>query len=94
MEMKTALPSYAVIDGRRVKIWHPGMKRNCNMAGETCPGEANAGLCEENGGQKTKMEDIWKNLLETVNYVDWDGEEVKSIVDEIGDTEAVSNDAV
>ena len=41
-----------------------------------------------------QMEDIWKNLLETVNYVDWDGEEVKSIVDEIGDTEAVSNDAV
>ena len=94
MEMKTSLPSYAVIDGRRVKIWYPGMKRTCarcNMAGETCPGGANARLCEENGGQKTKTEDMWKNLLETVNYVVWDGEEVESIADETGDTEEVSN---
>ena len=97
MEIKTSLPSYAVIDGRRVKIWYPGMKRTCarcNMDGEHCPGEANARLCEEKGGQKTKTENTWKNVLDSVNYTEWDGNELKNIIEETGEAEEIPNDVV
>ena len=84
MEINTPLPSYAVIDGRRVKVWHIGQKRTCarcNMDVDSCPGKANARHCEDNGGAKTKTEDMWKTVLESVKYSEWDGEEVKIVVE-------------
>ena len=93
MEISTSLPSYAVIDGRRVKIWHLGQKRTCarcNMDVDSCPGKANARHCEDNGGAKTKTENMWKTVLESVKYSEWDGEEVKIVVEE---TNAVEDES-
>ena len=45
MEIVTSFPSYAMIDGRRVKIWHQGKKRTCvrcNLNADNCLGKANA----------------------------------------------------
>ena len=85
MEISTPLPSYAVIDGRRVKVWHLGQKRTCarcNLKADSCPGNANARHCEDNGGNKTKTEVMWKDVLQSVSYREWDGEEVKIVVEE------------
>ena len=52
MEINTPLPSYAVIDGTRVKLWQPGQKRTCARCteyAENCSGQANAKICEANG---------------------------------------------
>ena len=78
MEVKTPLPSYAMIDNRKVKIHHVGQRRTCarcqKVAGPNqCPGNANARLCEENGGDKIKVADVWKDILISVNYKDWNG---------------------
>ena len=85
MELNTSLPSYAVIDGRRVKIWHTGQKRTCarcNQEAVKCPGNANARECEENGGIKTNTNEMWMKLLQEVSYQEWDGEETKQVIDE------------
>ena len=82
MELDTSLPSYAVIDGRRVKIWHTGQRRTCarcNQDAHTCPGGANARDCEENGGIKTKTDEMWKKVLQKVEYKEWAGEETKIV---------------
>ena len=82
MEFNTSLPSYAVIDGRRVKIWHPGQRRTCarcNQDAHNCPGGANARDCEENGGIKTKTDEMWKRVLQKVAYKEWAGEEIKLV---------------
>ena len=66
MEVEHPIPSYAVIDGRRVKIWHPGQKRTCArccLESDKCPGKANAKLCDENGGIKAKTEVVWAETL-------------------------------
>ena len=78
MEVKSPLPSYAMIDNRKVKIHHVGQRRTCarcqKVAGPNqCPGNANARLCEENGGDKIKVADIWKDILAAVNYKEWNG---------------------
>ena len=87
IELKRPLPSYAVVDGRRVKIWHPGQKRTCarcNKQSEDCPGNSNAKTCEENGGLKEKTEVMWKELLREVNYKEWEGGEIQDISEETG----------
>ena len=40
-------------------------------------------ICDGNGGVKCKTEDIWKTVLKTVKYTEWDGEEVKLTVEEV-----------
>ena len=90
MELNTSLPSYAVIDGRRVKIWHTGQKRTCarcNQEAVNCPGSANARDCEQNGGIKTKTEEMWMKVLQNVSYQEWNGEETKRVIEETGDIE-------
>ena len=90
MELNTSLPSYAVIDGRRVKIWHTGQKRTCarcNQEAVNCPGNANARDCEQNGGIKTKTEEMWMEVLQKVSYVEWNGEETKRVIEETGDVD-------
>ena len=72
------LPSYASIDGRKVKIYHIGQKRTCARCqkdGENCPGRANAKQCDENGGTKTNVEVAWKEILNAMGYTEWKGGE-------------------
>ena len=79
MEIVTPLPSYAMIDNRKVKIHHAGQKRTCarcHMGTNDCRGNSNAKLCEENGGQKAILKDTWKAVLESVNYTAWNGGEL------------------
>ena len=78
MELEKPLPSYASIDGRKVKIYHIGQKRTCARCqkdGENCPGRANAKQCEENGGTKTNVEVAWKEILNNIGYREWNGGE-------------------
>ena len=78
MELDKPLPSYASIDGRKVKIYHIGQKRTCARCqkdGENCPGRANAKHCEENGGTKNNVEVAWKEILMNIGYRDWNGGE-------------------
>ena len=85
MEVDKPIPSYAVINGRRIKIFYNGQKRTCARCckyKESCPGESNAKLCEENGGEKVKTEIMWKATLESVNYAPWAGEETEVTVTE------------
>ena len=88
MELNTSLPSYAVIDGRRVKIWDPGQRRTCarcNQDAHTCLGGANARECEEKGGIKTRTEEMWKKALQKVAYKEWAGEEIKIVNEKTGE---------
>ena len=97
MELDTSLPSYAVIDGRRVKIWHPGQRRTCarcNQDAHTCPGGANARDCEENGGIKTKTDEMWKKVLQKVGYREWTGEEIKIVNEKKGEAENESSETL
>ena len=87
MEVEHPIPSYAVIDGRRVKIWHAGQKRTCArccLESDKCPGKANAKLCDENGGLKAKTEVVWAETLKKLGYVEYDGE-IKDIIEDTGE---------
>ena len=78
MELVKPLPSYASIDGRKVKIYHIGQKRTCARCqkdGENCPGRENAKQCDENGGTKTNVEVAWKEILNAMGYTEWKGGE-------------------
>ena len=91
MEIERPLPSYAIFDGRKVKIYHPGQRRTCARCQKTadhCPGNSNAKLCDENGGIKTKVESVWKDTLKDVGYTDWPGGKEIELVEE---TEAASD---
>ena len=87
MEITTPLPSYAKIDNRKVKIYNAGQRRTCarchKIAGpDQCPGNSNARLCEDNGGSKAKVSDVWKAILSSVNYKEWNGGEADDVEDE------------
>jgi hypothetical protein len=78
MEIEKPIPSYAMIDGRKVKIYHPGQRRTCARCQKTsdqCPGQSNAKVCEQNGGSKTNLETVWNDILKSVGYVDFKGGE-------------------
>ena len=86
MEVTKPLPSYAVIDNRRVKIYHPGQRRTCarcQKVADQCKGNSNARLCEDNGGEKVNVIDAWKNILATVNYIAWNGDKSDDDKDDI-----------
>ena len=77
MEIKNPLPSYAVIDKRRVKIHHAGQRRTCarcQKVADKCKGNSNAKLCEDNGGEKVNVGDVWKDTLVSLGYSEWKGE--------------------
>ena len=79
MEITHPLPSYAMIDKRRVKIHHVGQRRTCarcQKSADDCKGNSNARLCEDNGGVKVNVGVAWKDTLASLNYVDWAGEGV------------------
>ena len=81
MEVEKPIPSYAIIDGRKVKIYHPGQRRTCarcQKTADTCLGQSNARLCEENDGVKVNVDTVWRDILEKVEYKDWDGGEIVS----------------
>ena len=78
IQIEKAIPSYAVIDGRKVKIHYNGQKRTCarcQMNSENCAGNGNAKLCDDNGGEKVKVEVMWKEVMETVGYKEWNDEQ-------------------
>ena len=81
MEVEKPIPSYAIIDGRKVKIYHPGQRRTCARCQKTadaCLGQSNARLCEENEGVKVNVDAVWNDILQKVEYKDWDGGEIVS----------------
>lgn len=50
MEIDKPIPSYAIIDGQKVKIYHPGQRRTCARCQKTadhCLGNSNAKLCDD-----------------------------------------------
>ena len=68
MTVTTPLPSYGIIDGKRVKIFHVGQARTCaccHCTRDVCPGQANARQCEDNGGEKN-LEDSHATLFSVV----------------------------
>ena len=82
MEVEKPIPSYAIIDGRKVKIYHPGQRRTCARCQKTadaCLGQSNARLCEENEGVKVNVDAVWNDILQKVEYKDWDGGEIVSL---------------
>ena len=84
MEVDKPIPSYACIDGRKVKIYHLGQKRTCARCQETsdtCPGKSNAKLCEENDGNQVSVESVWKVILNKVGYKEWVGGETIDLVE-------------
>ena len=69
MTVTTPLPSYGIIDGKRVKIFHVGQARTCarcHCTRDVCPGQANARQCEDNGGEKKNLEDSHATLFSVV----------------------------
>ena len=76
MEIEKPIPSYANIDGRKAKIYHPGQRRTCarcQKTAEHCLGNSNAKLCDERGGDKVAVDIVWKDTLERVGYTEWLG---------------------
>ena len=79
MAVEKPIPSYAVIDGRKVKIFHGGQRRTCARCqknADHCLGHSNTRLCEDNGGIKVSVEDTWKNILKDNVYKKWVGGEI------------------
>ena len=84
MEVEKPIPSYAILDGRKVKICHAGQRRTCarcQRMADDCPGQSNARLCEQNGGEKTKVDGVWKETLTKVGYTEWIGGEAEVAVE-------------
>ena len=76
MEIDKPIPSYAIIDGRKVKIYHPGQRRTCARCQKTadhCLGNSNAKLCDERGGEKVGVDIVWKDILKDVGFPEWTG---------------------
>ena len=95
MEVNEPIPSYAIIDGRKVKIFHPGQRRTCARCQKTadhCPGKSNAKLCEEKTGEKVKLETAWNATLAKVGYSEWIGGEIVTIEDTKVEDEVENND--
>ena len=85
MEVKKPIPSYAMIDKRKVKIYHPGQRRTCarcQKVADLCQGNSNARLCEANGGEKINAAEARKNTLSSIDYKEWSGgeDEIKEAV--------------
>ena len=77
MEIDKPIPSYGIIDGRKVKIYYPGQRRTCARCQKTadqCLGNSNAKLCDERGGDRVGVEIVWKSILEKIGYVDYNDE--------------------
>ena len=96
MEITKPLPSYAVIDNRKVKIYHAGQRRTCarcQKVADLCKGNSNAKLCDDNGGDKINVIDAWKVTLTSVNYTEWNSEELVNVKEVIENDEEGNNSA-
>ena len=93
MEVEKPIPSYAIPDGRKVKIHHAGQRRTCarcQKMADDCPGQSNARLCDQNGGQKAKVDIVWKETLDKVGYTEWLGGKIENPAEE-NDNESEEN---
>ena len=64
------IPSYCLLEnGRRVKVEYPGQSftcARCHQVAKGCKGRGNASKCEQAGGHKVKLQDIWTYILDKV----------------------------
>ena len=80
VEVTKPIPSYAMIDKRKIKIHHPGQRRTCarcQKVADLCKGNSNAKLCEDNGGLKIHVAIAWKETLASIGYTEWSGGETE-----------------
>ena len=64
MHIKKKIPSYGIIDDKKVKFIYDGQTRTCPRCHEphsNCPGYGNPGECERMKGPKIAVEEAWEN---------------------------------
>ena len=63
--------TYHIIDGAKTRVFYRGNIKTCGRCHRfsyNCPGEGVAKVCEENGGDRTKLSDWMGNLWEKVGF--------------------------
>ena len=68
---KTAMGTFHIIDGSRVRVYYPGNKKTCGRCHKTvenCVGDAVAKDCEENDGPRVPLVDHMKNLWLAIGF--------------------------
>ena len=64
--------TYHIIDGCKTRIFYRGNVKTCGRCHKfsyDCPGEGIAKVCEENGGERTKLSDWMKELWNRINFI-------------------------
>ena len=94
MVVEKPLPSYAILDGKRVMVRHQGQRwtcARCHGDRESCPGEADAKKCEDKGGAKVDLRQAWLAQLEKVGYTQWEGGEIDTCEEEVTEEDQLYN---
>ena len=72
MKVMKNIPSYIVIDGKKVKCIYPGQIKTCARCHKTsdiCVGMADAGKCDELGGEKRDLLENWELIKKEAKKV-------------------------
>ena len=66
MKIKTDIPNFAYIDGRKCRVYYQGLTKLCTHCGQAdqCPGGGNFHSCKENGGRRADLKQIWNSARE------------------------------
>ena len=63
--------TYHIIDGSKTRVFYRGNVKTCGRChkfSHDCPGEGIARVCEENGGERTKLSDWMKELWGRIGF--------------------------
>ena len=63
--------TYHIIDGSKTRVFYRGNVKTCGRChkfSHDCPGEGIAKVCEENGGDRTKLSDWMKELWNRIGF--------------------------
>ena len=67
MKLFKSVPSFIMLGSKRLETKHPGQIRwcaRCCHPRDSCPGQGKAKACEEEGGMKRKLIDVWDQVKE------------------------------
>ena len=66
MEIERNIPSFILVGGKRGKVWYRGQNWSCPRClqdHEKCLGKGNPGKCQEKGGERTEITELWEGVI-------------------------------
>ena len=72
IKLESHIPSFVMMGNKKVKITYRNQLKSCAcccMNADICPGKANPKICQERGGDKVELRNVWDDIISKLEKI-------------------------